>query len=99
MFVFVKHEDLPSDNDYVTIDYPDYKNEILIYNSGSAYHVFSSFCPHFGGPLKIKNGRLHCHFHDYYFSLHDGSCENRGMGARCRVLNYFKVDGGIEVEI
>jgi nitrite reductase/ring-hydroxylating ferredoxin subunit len=100
VIVKILNENLPKDGEYKKFDYPEAKNEILIYKpNGRNYQIFSSFCPHFGGPLEIKNDKLHCHFHDYYFSIEDGSCLNRSMGAKCMLLQYFTEDDGLSVEI
>lgn len=100
MMIKIKNESLPKDGEYKIIDYPEAKNEILIYKpNGKPFEIYSSFCPHFGGPLAVKDGKLHCYFHDYYFSIQDGSCLNRQMGAKCLKLQYFAENDGLSVEI
>lgn len=96
----ITSEFLPKDGEYKKFDYPEAKNEIIVYKPlGGTYEVYSSFCPHFGGPLEIKENKLHCYFHDYYFSLKDGSCLNRSMGAKCLKIQYFLDDDGMVAEV
>ena len=100
MMIKIENEKLPKDGEYMKFDYPEAKIEILVYKpNGKTFEIYSSFCPHFGGPLEIKDGKLHCYFHDYYFSIEDGSCLNRTMGAKCLKLQYFVEDDGVSVEV
>lgn len=90
MAIKISKSELPAEGSFKYYDFPEVKNEYLVYKEvGKPYAVFSSFCPHFGGPLAVKDGRLHCHFHDYWFSLSDGKCLNKEFGGKCQIINYF----------
>ncbi len=99
MNIRINKSDLPADGSFKYFDFPELKNEYLIYKeAGKPYAVFSSFCPHFGGQLSIKNGLLHCGFHDYWYSLKDGACINKDFGGKCQIVNYFLDDYGLIIE-
>ncbi len=99
MQVEIKFLDLPVEGGSVTFDFPDLKQEILIIKKGGRFMVYSSFCPHFGGPLELKGDRLHCYFHDYEFSLTDGKCLNRDTSVKCSLFNFSIIEDGICVDI
>ena len=99
MIVFIENAELPSLNEYKYLDFPAFKNELLIWNHGGVFKIFSSFCPHFGGILAIKNDKLHCYFHDYEFDPETGSCMNREFGGKCQKIDYFEESEGLSVEI
>jgi nitrite reductase/ring-hydroxylating ferredoxin subunit len=99
MSVFIAKKDLPIAGEFKYFDYPELKNELLVWNSGQKYHIYSSFCPHFGGPLAIKDGQLHCYFHDYKFDIESGECLNREFGSKCQKIVYFSESDGLFVEI
>jgi nitrite reductase/ring-hydroxylating ferredoxin subunit len=99
MIVFIANKDLPVIGEYKYFDYPDLKNELLVWNDAGTYRIYSSFCPHFGGPLAIKDGQLHCYFHDYRFDIENGTCLNREFGAKCQKMDFFVETDGLSVEI
>ena len=35
-----------------------FNDEILIYKVNEEFFAISTFCPHFGGPLEIKDGKI-----------------------------------------
>jgi nitrite reductase/ring-hydroxylating ferredoxin subunit len=99
MLIFINKDNLPKLGEYKYYDYPDLKNEILVYNSTKGYLVYSSFCPHFGGILAVKNEQLHCFFHDYKFDLHTGVCINRDLYSKCRKYESIVDENGLNIEI
>lgn len=54
-------------------------DEILLYSLDGNIYAVSGFCPHFGGPLELKNGVLNCYWHDWSFDAVEFSCKNRGI--------------------
>jgi len=54
-----------------------FKDEILIYFYDSTYFAISTFCPHFGGPLKLESGKISCHWHGWEFGMKTHKCVNR----------------------
>ena len=99
MTVFIENKDLPITGEYKYFDYPELKNELLVWNNAGSYRVYSSFCPHFGGPITIKDGQLHCYFHDYKFDAENGICINREFGGKCQIISFFLESDGLSVEI
>jgi nitrite reductase/ring-hydroxylating ferredoxin subunit len=99
MEILIGQEDLPLTGDYKYFDYPELKQEILVANIDGQYKVFSSFCPHFGGKLEIKDGDLYCYFHDYKFDIESGKCQNKSLGTHCKSLSFFEDDDGLMVEV
>lgn len=98
--VQIKNNDLPAVGSYKYFDLPELKNELLVYRkSDGEFTVYSSFCPHFGGPLSIKNGNIYCHFHDYIFDIETGQCKNKNLGALCQKYSYFYDSDGLHVEV
>ena len=99
MIILIKKKELPEIGEYKYYDFPNLKNELIIYNKNNKYMVYSSFCPHFGGILKINNDKLHCHFHDYKYDLETGNCLNREFGSKCQKFEYFEDIDGLSIEI
>jgi nitrite reductase/ring-hydroxylating ferredoxin subunit len=100
MNVFIRKPELPGPGEFKYFDFPELKNEVLIWNRpGQGFMVYSSFCPHFGGPLAVRDSKLHCYFHDYLFDAETGACINRNFGGRCTRLAYFEEDNGLVVEV
>lgn len=96
----IEKSSLPKNGEFKYFDFPEYKNEIIVYRTeDSELKIYSSFCPHFGGPLSIKHGRLYCWFHAYEFSLDDGSCVNRKANLRCNVVEFKDAGQVIELEV
>jgi len=52
------------------------KDEIIVFRDRQSgeINVFSSVCPHFGGPLVLKDNVLFCKWHSYEFSKSSGNC-------------------------
>ena len=99
MIVTLKRNELPKMGEYKYYDFPEFKNELIIYNKNNNYIIYSSFCPHFGGILKIKNNQLHCYFHDYKFDLETGLCINREIGSKCHKYKYIEDNEFISIEM
>jgi nitrite reductase/ring-hydroxylating ferredoxin subunit len=97
--ILIETRDLPKINEYKYFDFPQFKIELLVWNRDGIFRIYSSFCPHFGGPLAIVNGQLHCYFHDYQFNVDTGICINKEFGGKCYEFDYFLESGGLLVEI
>jgi len=83
---------------YLYYDFPELKLEFIIYrNNEDLLFIYSSFCPHFGGKLEVKDNELYCYFHGYRYDLDSGKCKNREVGINCKKYNYFETDNGIEI--
>lgn len=99
MEIQINKKDLPESGGYKYFDFPELKQELLITNTNAGFKVYSSFCPHFGGKLELKNGSLYCYFHDYIFDVENGKCINKPLGSSCRVIPFFEDDDGLVVEV
>jgi nitrite reductase/ring-hydroxylating ferredoxin subunit len=87
----ISKSELPGKNMFKYFDYPEYKIEFLIYvSSESKILIYSSFCPHFGGKLSVKDNSLFCHFHGYNFELNSGKCVNRINGLVAKKFDFFE---------
>ncbi len=63
-------------------------NEIGFFFENNKLKAFSSYCPHFGGPLEfVDNKEFHCHWHGYKFS-NKGECTSHKI--KLNVV-FFKV--------
>jgi len=68
--------------------YKVHNNEIGFFFEGNNLKAFSSYCPHFGGPLEcVDNKEFHCHWHGYKFS-NKGECTSHKI--KLNVV-FFKV--------
>lgn len=54
-----------------------FNDEIMIYKVNKEFFAISTFCPHFGGPLEIKEGKINCYWHDWDFDSKSHFCTNR----------------------
>lgn len=99
MEIKLHNHELPNKGEHKYFDYPELKQELIVANTDSGYKVFSSFCPHFGGKLEIKNGDLYCYFHDYIFDVESGSCKNKPLGSKCQKISFFEDEEGMIVEV
>ena len=54
-----------------------FNDEIIIYEVDNSLFAISSFCPHFGGPLEVKNGKINCYWHDWDFDIRSHNCVNK----------------------
>lgn len=55
------------------------KDEVIIFSNNGEIKVFSSICPHFGGPITCDNSHLKCPWHNYKFSKTNGQCLTHGL--------------------
>jgi nitrite reductase/ring-hydroxylating ferredoxin subunit len=86
--------------DFDYYDFPEYKIEFLISKlDTNNYKVLSSFCPHFGGPLELKNNSLYCYFHGYEFDIDSGKCLNRKIGSKCIFYEYKLLENFMYFEL
>ena len=91
---------LPSSGEFKYFDFPEYKNEFLVYKTKEGcLKIYSSFCPHFGGPLSIKDDKLYCWFHAYEFDLESGVCLNRKVDIRCNQIQFVESGSAIDIEV
>ena len=61
-----------------------FMDEILIYELDQNLFAISGFCPHFGGPLEVKGGKIHCFWHDWNFDLRKHNCLNKKVNLSVR---------------
>lgn len=54
-----------------------FNDEILVYEFENDLYAISSFCPHFGGPLEVKKGKINCYWHDWDFDIRNHKCVNK----------------------
>lgn len=100
MIISIENDNLPSLGCFKYFDYPDLKIELLVIKSkAEEFKVISSFCPHFGGPLTVKDGNLHCNFHDYSFDIETGVCLNRNFGGKCLSYDFFRDENGLSIVV
>ena len=80
------------------IDRPDLKEEFLIFKDKVGYRCISSFCPHFGGPLKVEKNRITCYFHSYCFDKKSLKCTNRKLSAPIKEYKIINTNDHLEIE-
>ena len=95
----IQKNNLPNEGEFRYYDYPDLKIEILIWNYYGEIKIYSSFCPHFGGQLLIKENQLYCPIHGYIFDPNSGKCVNREFGSKCKKIDFFEDLDEINIEI
>jgi nitrite reductase/ring-hydroxylating ferredoxin subunit len=61
-------------------------DEILLYSIDDKVYAVSGFCPHFGGPLVLKDKSLNCYWHDWSFDATEFFCTNRKINIK--IKNY-----------
>ena len=54
-----------------------FNDELIVYEVDEKVFAISSFCPHFGGPLEVKNGKINCYWHDWDFDMRNHNCINK----------------------
>jgi len=59
-------------------------DELLVYKHENEYFAISTFCPHFGGPLVLAEGKLNCYWHDWDFHLTEHHCINRRIDVKAK---------------
>lgn len=93
---------LPKNNgEYIYYDIPKLKDELLIARKNNKFIVLSSFCPHFGGPLRFdkQDNLLKCYFHNYHFDSDIGNCINRKVKMSCLFYKFEITDKFLKVFI
>ena len=68
-------------------------DEILLYSLNQKVYAVSGFCPHFGGPLELKDEMLICYWHDWSFDATEFFCTNRKINIKIKkysVMELFK---------
>lgn len=56
-----------------------HKKPMTVVRMGDRFFALNSICPHMGGPLScgpVKDGKLHCPWHDWGFDVKTGKCPN-----------------------
>ena len=72
--------------------------ETMIYNLKNSeadskdIKIFSSICPHNGGPVNFTNGKLVCTWHNYSYDSATGVCNNNKSKIRLCKKDYV-IDG------
>lgn len=51
---------------------PFFGREVHVYRSGDRPRAVANVCPHFGGPLDCKDGKLVCPWHNSVFDMDTG---------------------------
>ena len=64
-----------------------FRDEILVYKVDQEYFACSTFCPHFGGPLKNTNNVLRCYWHGWEFDRKTHKCLNHDVN--CVAKSYL----------
>jgi nitrite reductase/ring-hydroxylating ferredoxin subunit len=59
-------------------------DEILLYTLNGKIYAVSGFCPHFGGPLELKDKSLTCYWHDWSFDAAEFFCKNRKINIKIK---------------
>lgn len=81
-FFICKHNDL-----IINKPYKIHNNELVFFYKNKKLCSYSSFCPHFGGPLTISENHFYCHWHGYKFNK-SGKCISHNL--KLNVI-FFKV--------
>ena len=69
----------------------EWRDELIVYlDSKNEIKIFSSICPHFGGPITYdkKNNKLKCYWHNFIYSSKDGQCLNHPIKLTLRSYNF-----------
>jgi len=74
-----------------------FNDELLIFKHEKIFHVVSSFCPHFGGPVSYEKNTLKCYWHGWEFSPTTYRCINRKVNCKLREYKYFETDLTLEI--
>jgi nitrite reductase/ring-hydroxylating ferredoxin subunit len=75
-------------------------DEIILVMVGDETICFSTFCPHYGGPIsQDKNGRLRCGWHGWCFDQLSGACNNRKINLRLKTYSVNFKEGKLWLEI
>ncbi|HVY51524.1 MAG TPA: Rieske (2Fe-2S) protein [Devosia sp.] len=65
---------------------PFFGREVHVYNRGGRPRAAANVCPHFGGPLECKEGRLVCPWHSSVFDMETGERLEGPAGKSARLL-------------
>jgi nitrite reductase/ring-hydroxylating ferredoxin subunit len=65
------------------IDLPELKDEIMVVfdEKEGCPKAFSTFCPHYGGPLSRSHEEFRCYWHGLRFDF-NGECKNHNLPVR-----------------
>lgn len=76
-------------------------DEVTAYWADGKVAVYSSVCPHWGGPVSLdgRRGGLFCPWHDWRFSPQSGACTNRDVKLSLRRYPFSERDGVLEVSL
>jgi nitrite reductase/ring-hydroxylating ferredoxin subunit len=69
-----------------------FHDEIYIYYYQGAFNAISGFCPHFGGPLTLKDNTLFCYWHGWKFNAKSHTCINHNINLTIRSYNIKEVE-------
>jgi nitrite reductase/ring-hydroxylating ferredoxin subunit len=74
--------------------YEEIKDELIIFREADSkdIKIFSSICPHNGGPVNFTNGKLVCTWHNYSYDSATGVCNNNKSKIRLCKKDYV-IDG------
>ena len=65
----IKVEDIPVEG---TAILPFFGREVHVYRADGRPRAAANVCPHFGGPLDCKDGKLVCPWHNSVFDMASG---------------------------
>ena len=72
-----------------------FSDEIYVYHFTDKYYAISGFCPHFGGPLTLKNHKIECLWHGWEFHPENFNCTNHQVNC---ALKEYKVSLGTRAD-
>lgn len=77
----------------------EWKDELSAFWADDKITVYSSVCPHWGGPVGCdrRRGGLFCPWHDWRFGADTGACTNRDVKLSLRRYPFAVKDGVLEV--
>jgi len=68
-----------------------FNDELILYQVDEKLFAISSFCPHFGGPLEVKGGKINCYWHDWDFDLQKHNCVNKKVNLSVRPYQIVRI--------
>ena len=76
-------------------------DEVSAFWADGKVQVYSSVCPHWGGPVSLDRGRggLFCPWHDFRYGAESGACVNRDVKLSLRRYPFVERDGVLEVTV
>ncbi len=79
----IKMDEIPEAGSAIV---PFFGRELHVYRSGGRPRVAANVCPHFGGPLDCKDGKLVCPWHNSVFDMATGDRVDGPAGKDARLM-------------